>query len=45
MFGLKPLSPLMIVLIVPIFFQEIVLEGWLIFKGFNPSAIASLSAK
>ncbi|HET8841990.1 MAG TPA: DUF4386 domain-containing protein [Ktedonobacteraceae bacterium] len=35
MFGLKPLSPLMIVLIVPIFFQEIVLEGWLIFKGFN----------
>ncbi len=45
MFGLKPLSPLMIVLIVPIFFQEIVLEGWLIFKGFNPSAIASLLSR
>lgn len=44
MFGLKPLSPLMTVLIVPIFFQEIVLEGWLIFKGFNPSAIASPKA-
>ena len=41
MFGLKPLSPFFTVLIVPIFFQEIVLEGWLIFKGFNPSAIAS----
>jgi Domain of unknown function (DUF4386) len=45
MFGLKPLSPLMTVLVVPIFFQEIALEGWLIFKGFNPSAIASLSQK
>ena len=45
MFGLKPLSPFFTVLIVPIFFQEIVLEGWLIFKGFTPSAIASLSAK
>jgi Domain of unknown function (DUF4386) len=43
--GLKPLSPLFIVLILPIFFQEIVLEGWLIFKGFNPSAIASLAEK
>jgi hypothetical protein len=41
MFGLKPGSPLMITLILPIFFQEIVLAGWLIFKGFNPSAIAS----
>ena len=45
MFGEKPLSPLMTFLIVPIFFQEIVLAGWLIFKGFNPSAIASLSAQ
>ena len=33
------------VLILPIFFNEIVLEGWLIFKGFNPSAIASLPEK
>ncbi len=29
----------------PIAVQEIVLGGWLIVKGFNPSAIASLSAK
>lgn len=41
MFGLKPLSPFFTALILPIFFNEIVLEGWLIFKGFNPSAIAS----
>ncbi|GHO42093.1 DUF4386 domain-containing protein [Ktedonospora formicarum] len=45
MFGEKPLSPLMIVLIVPIFLQEIVLAFWLIVKGFNAPAIASLSAK
>jgi hypothetical protein len=45
MFGEKPLSPLMIALLLPIGVQEIVLEGWLIFKGFNPSAIASPSAK
>jgi hypothetical protein len=45
MFGLKPLSPFFTVLILPIFFNEIVLEGWLIFKGFNPSAIASLPEK
>jgi hypothetical protein len=43
MFGLKPLSPLFTVLILPIAVQEIVLEGWLIFKGFNPSALASLT--
>ena len=45
MFGVKPLSPFFTVLILPIFFNEIVLEGWLIFKGFNPSAIASLPEK
>jgi hypothetical protein len=45
MFGEKPLSPLMIALILPIGVQEIVLEGWLIFKGFNPPVIASPSAK
>ncbi len=45
MFGEKPLSPLMISLIFPIFLQEIVLAGWLIVKGFKSSAIASPSAK
>ncbi len=45
MFGEKSGSPLMIALLLPIFVQEIVLAGWLIFKGFNPSAITSYSLK
>lgn len=45
MFGEKPLSPLMILLTVPIFLQEIVLALWFIVKGFNASALASLSTK
>ena len=37
-------SPILL-LSMPIFFQELTLAVWLIVKGFNPSAIASKSAK
>jgi hypothetical protein len=40
-----PMSTTQVVLAVPIGLQEMVLAVWLIVKGFNPSAIASLSAK
>jgi hypothetical protein len=39
------LSTVQVVLSVPIGVQEMVLAVWLIVKGFNPSAIASGSAK
>ena len=40
-----PMSTTQVVLAVPIGLQEMVLAVWLIVKGFNPSVIASLSAK
>ena len=45
LFGVKPGSPLETALNLPIVTQQIVLIGWLMFKGFTPSAIASLSAQ
>jgi hypothetical protein len=44
MFGEEP-SGMTALLALPIFLQEMVLEVWLIVKGFNPSAIISRSAK
>jgi hypothetical protein len=38
-------TPVQIALNIPIGLQEMVLAVWLIAKGFNTSAIASLSAK
>jgi len=45
-FGLiSPWSTTQVVLALPIGLQEMVMAVWLIVKGFNPSAVASLSAK
>ena len=45
MFGFPEFSVLGIPLFLPIALQEMVYAVWLIVKGFNPSAIDSLSAK
>lgn len=39
------MSPIFIALNIPIFLQEMVMASWMILKGFNPSVIASASAK
>jgi hypothetical protein len=46
MFGVAaPVSTTHILLNLPIFLQEIVLAGWLIAKGFDPRALASVPAR
>lgn len=45
MFGTMPLMKAMAFFAPPIGLQELVMSIWLIVKGFNPSAIASKSAK
>jgi len=42
---IAPFSTVHVFMLIPMLPQEIVLAVWLIVKGFNPSAIASLSAK
>ena len=42
---IAPFSTEQVVMVIPMLPQEMVLAVWLIFKGFNPSAIASLFAK
>jgi hypothetical protein len=42
---MSPFSPVNLVINFPIFLQEMVMAVWMIVKGFNPSAIASLPAK
>jgi hypothetical protein len=40
-----PLSPILVILFLPAALLEMVLAIWLIVKGFNPTALASSSAK